>query len=94
VITVTVTGFSSYRYVVTGNVGHPGVSNQKYFVTVSEALASAGGLSKFAGDQIIIFRLDANRKVREIPISYKALMSGRRPDMDLCVVSGDTIFVP
>lgn len=94
VINVTVTGFNSYRFVVTGNVMHSGALAQKYYVTVSEALAMAGGPNKFAGDQIVIYRLDQNRKVREIPISYKGLMSGKHPEQDICVVTGDTIVVP
>lgn len=93
VINVNVTGFNSYRFVVTGNVGHPGALSEKRYVTISEAIAMAGGLNKFAGDLIIIQRMDQNRKVREIPISYKALLSGKRPDMDICIVSGDSIQV-
>jgi polysaccharide export outer membrane protein len=93
VINVTVTAFNSYRFTVTGNVSHAGSTQPKYYVTVAEAIAAAGGPNKFAGDQIVIFRLDASRKVREIPISYKRLMSGRHPEMDICVVSGDTIVV-
>lgn len=91
VINVTVTGFNSYRFVVTGQVAHPGSLSQKYFITVSEALAMAGGPSKFAGDQIVLFRQDANRKMREIPLSYKMLLSGKHPEMDIAVVSGDSI---
>jgi polysaccharide export outer membrane protein len=93
VINVTLSGFNSYRYVVTGNVNHAGALTQKWYVTVSEALAQAGGLSKFAGDRIIVYRTDQSRKVREIPISYKMLLSGKHPDMDICVVSGDSIVV-
>jgi polysaccharide export outer membrane protein len=93
VINVTVTGFNSYRFVVTGAVNHGGAMSQKYYITVSEAIAAAGGPNKFAGDQIVIYRLDANRKVREIPISYKALMSGKHPEQDICVVTGDTIVM-
>lgn len=93
VINITVTGFNSYRFVVTGNVNHAGAITQKYYMTVSEALAAAGGPNKFAGDEIVIFRLDQSRKVREIPISYKALMSGKHPEQDICVITGDTIVV-
>jgi polysaccharide export outer membrane protein len=92
-ITVTVSGFNSYRFIVSGQVSHPGALNQKYYVTVSEAIAMAGGPSKFAGDEVTIIRLDTAGKVRKIPISYKALLSGKRPDMDICIVAGDTIVM-
>lgn len=93
VINVTVTGFHSYRFVVMGNVNHAGALQQKYFVTISEALAMAGGPSKFASDEIVIYRLDQDRKMREIPVSYKALVSGKHPEQDICVVTGDNIVV-
>lgn len=93
VINVTVTGFNSYRFVVAGNVNHAGALQQKFFVTVSEALAMAGGPNKFASDEIVIYRLDQHRRLREIPVSYKALVSGKHPEQDICVVSGDRIVV-
>jgi polysaccharide export outer membrane protein len=92
VINVTVTGFNSYRFTVTGNVGHPGSLSAKYYVTLSEALAMGGGPSKFAGDQIVIQRMGDDRHMHEIPASYKELLSGRHPEMDLCIVTGDTIL--
>jgi polysaccharide biosynthesis/export protein len=92
-ITVTVTGFNSYRFVVSGNVNKAGSFSQKYYVTVSEAIAMAGGLNKFAGDQIVILRQSKEGPMREIPISYKRITSGKRPDMDICLVNGDTLIV-
>jgi polysaccharide export outer membrane protein len=92
-VNVVVTGFNSYRFVVTGQVNHPGNQAPKYFVTVSEAIATAGGPSKFAGDTITIFRMDPQGKVRQIPISYKKLMSGKYPQMDIAMVTGDTMVV-
>ncbi len=92
-IAVTVAGFNSYRFIVSGNVNHPGALAQKWYVTVSEALAMAGGPSKFAGDEIVVIRLDANGKVHKIPVSYKALNEGTHPEQDICVVAGDTIVV-
>jgi polysaccharide biosynthesis/export protein len=92
-VNVVVTGFNSYRFVVTGQVNHPGDLAPKYFVTASEAIAMAGGPTKFAGDTITIFRLDPEGKVRQIPISYKRLMGGRYPQMDVAMVTGDTMVV-
>ncbi len=93
VINVTVAGFNSYRFIVSGQVNHAGSLQQKYYVTVSEALAMAGGPNKFAGDSITVIRMDSAGKVRKIPISYKALLSGKHPEMDVCIVAGDTIVV-
>jgi polysaccharide export outer membrane protein len=93
VITVTVNGFNSYRFIVSGNVNHPGALAQKWYVTVSEALAMAGGPSKFAGDEIMVIRLDPNGHSRRIPLSYRSLLSGKHPEQDICVVAGDTIVM-
>lgn len=93
VINVTVTGFNSYRFIVSGNVNHSGSFTQKFFITVSEAVAMAGGPNKFASDQIVILRFDPSGKIREIPVSFKALTSGRHPEQDIAIVSGDTVVV-
>jgi polysaccharide export outer membrane protein len=93
VINVTVTAFNSYRFIVAGNVNHSGSYSQKFFITVSEALAMAGGPNKFAGDQIVILRLDSKGKVRQIPVSYKAITSAKHPEQDICIASGDTVIM-
>jgi len=92
-VNVTVTGFNSYRFTVSGNVRHGGSFTQKYYVTVSEAIAMAGGPNKFAGDQVIVLRTDKDNKVREIPVSYKAILSGQHPEQDIAIVAGDTIVI-
>jgi polysaccharide export outer membrane protein len=93
VVNVTVTGFSSYRFIVSGNVGHSASFQAPYYVTVSEAIAMAGGPTKFADDQILVLRADHEGHVREIPVSYKAITSGRHPEQDICITSGDSIVV-
>ncbi|HEY4121628.1 MAG TPA: polysaccharide biosynthesis/export family protein [Byssovorax sp.] len=93
IVTVAVASSNSYRFVVAGNVGHPGSFAQHYYVTVSEALAMAGGPSRFAGDEVLIYRV-APSGLRTIPVSYSDVTSGHHPEQDLALVSGDTIFVP
>ena len=92
-VNVTVSGFNSYRFIVSGQVNKSGSFTQKYYVTVSEAVALAGGPNKFAGDQIVIYRADKDGHIREIPISFKTIMSGKRPDMDVAIVAGDSVVL-
>ena len=92
-VNVTVAGFNSYRFIVSGQVNKSGSFSQKYYVTISEAVAMAGGPNKFAGDQIVIYRADKDGHIREIPISFKAIMSGKRPDMDVAIVAGDSVVL-
>lgn len=95
-VTVAVTGVNSYRFTVSGAVEHAGIFAPKYYVAVSDAIAMAGGLNKFAnGDKAVILRTDAaTRKQRRIPVVWSQIQSGARPEMDLVLLSGDTLMVP
>jgi polysaccharide export outer membrane protein len=95
VITVAITSVGSYRYVVSGNVARAGIFTSNYYVSVSEAIANAGGPNQFAStDQILLIRMDAPGKFRHIPINYDAIVSRESPEQDLVLKAGDTIYVP
>jgi polysaccharide biosynthesis/export protein len=93
-VTVAVRAWKSYRFTIEGEVARSGVFSNDQYVTVSEALAMAGGLSRFAKhDEIRLMRHDKHG-YREIPLDYDALASGKRPDMNIYVMPGDQIYVP
>ena len=95
VITVTVAEVQSYRINVVGKVERPGVYTPKDFVTVLDALALAGGTSKFADtDQIIIIRRDRDGVQRKIPFIYSEVVAGRHLEMNITLLGGDTVVVP
>lgn len=95
VVTVAVTAVNSYRFVVSGNVSRAGIFQLPYYVSVSEAIAHAGGPNQFAStDQILLIRMDSPGKYRHIPINYDAIVSREHPEQDLVLKSGDTIYVP
>jgi len=95
VVTVAVTGVNSYRFTVAGNVAHAGIFETHYYVTVAEAIAMAGGPTRFADtDQILLVRTDPNGRVRQIPINYEAVRSRAQPEQDLVLMTGDTVFLP
>jgi polysaccharide export outer membrane protein len=94
-ITIAVTGVNSYRFTVSGEVGQPGIYTSKVYVTVAEAIALAGGFTRFADrDEIMLMRRDARGNIRKIPIVYSLIAAGEAPQMNLVVLSGDSIFVP
>lgn len=94
-VTVAVRSWKSYRFTIEGEVGKSGVFTNDQYVTVAEAIAMAGGLSRFAKrDEIKVLRRDAKGNVREIPLDYDLLTSGKRPDMNIYVMPGDLIHVP
>jgi polysaccharide export outer membrane protein len=94
-VTVAVTAVGSYRFAVSGNVEHPGLFTSPYYVTVLEALAMAGGPNRFsAPDRSVILRTYSGGTTRQIPIDYDTLKTGERPEQNIVVLAGDTIYVP
>jgi polysaccharide biosynthesis/export protein len=95
-VTVAVKSWRSYRFTIQGEVSKAGVFSADSFLTVSDALALAGGLTRFAKrNEITLTRKDRKSgEVRHIPLDYESLASGKRPDMNIIVLAGDTIWVP
>ncbi|HEX7669062.1 MAG TPA: polysaccharide biosynthesis/export family protein [Polyangiaceae bacterium] len=90
VMTVAVLEVNSYRFTVAGNVEHPGLFTSRYYVTVSEAIALAGGPNRYASssDMVIV------RRGGRIPIDYDAILSGKSPEQDIVILAGDAVRVP
>ena len=95
-ITVSVKGWNSYRFTISGEVSRPCVCTSDQYLRVSQALAMAGGLTRFAKrNDMRLFRYDpATKQTKHIPLDYDALASGKRPDMDIFVLPGDEIYAP
>lgn len=94
VVTVSVVQINSYRFTVAGNVENPGLFTSRYYVTVSEALALAGGPNRYAStDDVVVVRSPAHGGQR-IPIDYDAILSGHRPEQDIVILPGDAVRVP
>jgi len=95
-ITVAVKSWRSYRFTVQGEVTHAGVFGAEQFLTVADAMALAGGPSKFAKrNEITLLRRDPKSgEIRRIPLDYDLIASGKRQDMNIYVMTGDTIWVP
>lgn len=96
IVTVAVSEVNSYSFTVTGNVAHPGVFSNRSWVTVSEAIALAGGPSRYgdASEVVIIRRDNPKAEPRRIPIDYEAILDGDAPKQDIVILPGDTIYVP
>jgi polysaccharide export outer membrane protein len=95
VVTVAVVEINSYRFTVAGNVERPSMFSPRYYVTVSEAIALAGGPNRFATpSDAVVIRPRQNRPPARIPIDYEKILSGARPDQDIVVLAGDTVLVP
>lgn len=93
-IEVIVEQVNSYRFSVAGNVEHSGLFSTKHYVTVSEAIALAGGANRYADLERVILLRQGNTGARTLPINLRDVYSGKHPEMDLVVAKEDRIFVP
>jgi polysaccharide export outer membrane protein len=95
VVTVAVTEVNSYRYTVSGEVNTPGLFTSRHYVTVVEAIAQAGGFTRYAErDKLKVQRRGESGELREIPLNFDAIAGGDHPEMNVTVLAGDTIIVP
>jgi polysaccharide export outer membrane protein len=94
-VTVAVTHVESYRFTVSGQVQAPGTFQSTYYVTVAEAIAKAGGPTRFAStSNVELIRVANDGKTKRIPINYDEIQDQKHPEENLTLVAGDTVFVP
>jgi len=94
VVTVSVVEVNSYRFTVAGNVERPGLFTSRYYLTVSEALALAGGPNRYASTNDIVIVRQARGVTQRIPINYDEIFAGTSPEQDIVILTGDAVQVP
>jgi polysaccharide export outer membrane protein len=93
-VTVQVVEVRSYKVYVMGEVARPGELGPNHPVTVLQAVAMAGGFTRFATpSHVVIVRRDA-RGERSIPFDYDALLKEGQLQQNLVLQTGDTVVVP
>jgi polysaccharide export outer membrane protein len=93
-VTVSLDKASSYRYSIIGDVGQPGIRLMGRRMTVTEAIAEAGGvLSTGNKSKIEVLRRQNNGVMARIPVNVSAIYKGKAAD-DTFLVPGDQIVVP
>ena len=93
-VTVSLDKASSYRYSVIGDVGQPGIRLMNHRMTVTEALAEAGGvLSTGDKSKVIVLRRQSSGVLAQIPVNVSSIYKGKTPDSTF-LVPGDQIVVP
>ena len=93
-VTIAVTQVRSYRFTVSGQVARGGQFAPRKYVTISEAMALAGGVTRFADANETVLIRRRRGKILRIPICWKQIVTGKRPDMDLVMLAGDRLHVP
>ena len=94
IITVDVSNFQKPYFTVTGQVGKPGQYELRAEVSVSEAIAVAGGLLPTAKTQILFFHKESDQWFRVEKFNLRDVLDGKRPDLDAHLQPGDMIFIP
>lgn len=93
-VTVIVTQMNSQRVFIMGEVSRPGAYPLLHGATVLQALSASGGFTQFANTKKIYILRIVDGKQEKYPFDYKAVVSGKRPDLNMLVKAGDTIVVP
>ena len=94
VVSVEVAELHSYRIYVLGEVIRPGEYTPTGQVTVLQAIALAGGFSRFAApDNILIVRKDTHGE-RRIPFNYSFVVHEGDMRENLPLLTNDTVVVP
>ena len=93
-VTVSLDKAASYRYSIVGDVGQPGIRLMNHRMTVTEAIAEAGGVLP-TGDRskVVVLRRQNTGMLAQIPVNISAIYKGKVPDSTY-LVPGDQIIVP
>lgn len=93
-VTVSIDKAGSYRYSIIGDVAQPGVRLMSHRMTVTEAIAEAGGVLG-TGDRskVTVLRRGQDGVLAQIPVNVSAVYKGRVADTTY-LVPGDQIIVP
>lgn len=93
-VSVEVVELHSYRIYVLGEVTRPGEFTPKAQVTVLQAIALAGGFTRFADpNDVIVVRRDEHGE-RRIPFSYAKVVDDGALEQNLPLQTNDTVVIP
>jgi polysaccharide export outer membrane protein len=93
-VSVSLDQAGSYRYSVVGDVGAPGIKLMTRRLSVSEAVAEAGGVLQTGNrSKIVVLRKQADGTLKQIPVNLSAVYKGQAPDSTY-LVPGDQVIVP
>jgi|SRR5215813_1910025 len=93
-VTVSLDKAASYRYSIVGDVAQPGIRLMSRRMTVTEAIAEAGGvLNTGSKSGVVLLRRQQDNTMAKIPVNVDAIYKGKAPD-SVFLLPGDQIFVP
>ena len=94
IVDVNLTDFQKAYFVVLGQVGKPGQYDLRYDMTVTQAVAVAGGFSPTAKTQVFLYHRGNGGWVEAKELKFKDILHGKNVEEDVSMRPGDMIFVP
>lgn len=93
-VTVSLEKASSYRYSIIGDIAQPGIRLMSHRMTVTEAIAEAGGVLPTGNrSNVVVLRRQQNGMLAPIAVNVSKIYKGQAPD-NTYLVPGDQIIVP
>jgi len=93
-VSVSLDQAGSYRYSVVGDVAQPGIKLMNRRLSVTEAVAEAGGVLQTGNrSKIVVLRKQQDGTLKPIPVNLTAVYKGQAPD-SVYLVPGDQVIVP
>lgn len=93
-VSVSLDQAGSYRYSVVGDVAQPGIKLMSRRLSVTEAVAEAGGVLQTGNrSKIVVLRKQPDGTLKPIPVNLTAVYKGQAPD-SVYLVPGDQVIVP
>lgn len=94
IIDVDLKDFQKPYFVALGQVGKPGQYDLRYDMTVTEAVAIAGGFNPGARTQVFLYHKQGDQWVEAKELNIKQILQGKNVGEDPRMGPGDMIFVP
>lgn len=95
-VDVSISQINSYRIYLLGEVERPGMIQVRNFTTLLQAIALAGGPTRFASDEIVVLRKERNGGGEQVLHLNYRLLSSDRPEhrpFNLVLWPGDTVIL-
>jgi polysaccharide export outer membrane protein len=93
-VSVTVAEANSFKVFISGQVRSPGVYRLRSETSLLQFIPMVGGFTDWANQKkILIIRKEGGQEKR-FTINYKKILSGKDPDSNIILKTGDTIIVP
>ena len=94
IVDIDLTDFQKPFFTVLGQVGKPGQYDLRYDITVTQAIAVAGGFTATGKTQVFLYRPISSTWAQVRQLKLKDMLNGKNISEDVHLQPGDMIFVP